>query len=107
MFSNSIESRSRYLDVEKLFQFGHYDKVISTLRQTNKDNIDVVVDRVFAHTQYKNRNLLITTMLDKLWHEEPRLIKNMKPTLQGPNSIYFCTLGNGFMDIFLSGSNKI
>ena len=73
---------TRYLEVEKLFQVGHYDKVISTLRQLNKDNIDVVVDRVFAHTQYKNRNMLITTMLDKLWHEEPRLIKNLKPALQ-------------------------
>ena len=73
---------TRYLDVEKLFQVGHYDKVISTMRQSNKDNVDPIMERVFAHTQYKNRNLLITTMLDKLWSEEPRLIKNLKPSLQ-------------------------
>ncbi len=72
----------RYLEVEKLFQVGHYDKIISTMRQTNKGDIDLVVSRVFAHTKYRNRNLLITTLLDKLWKDEPRLIKNLRLALQ-------------------------
>ena len=43
----------QYLSVEKLFQTGHYDKVISTLQAQFKDNIGHVVDIVFAHTQYR------------------------------------------------------
>ena len=45
----------QYLEVEKLFQVGSYDKVVTTMRQMHKDNIDLVVGRVFAHTQYRNR----------------------------------------------------
>eukprot|EP00095_Tigriopus_kingsejongensis_P004246 maker-scaffold711_size108467-snap-gene-0.33 protein:Tk04246 transcript:maker-scaffold711_size108467-snap-gene-0.33-mRNA-1 annotation:"hypothetical protein DAPPUDRAFT_222043" len=71
----------RYLEVEKLFQVGHYDKVVSTMREMNKDNIDLVVERVFAHTQYRNRNILITTLLDTLWTKDPRMIKSIKQAL--------------------------
>ncbi len=70
-----------YLDVEKLFQVGHYDKVVSTMCQRHKDDIDQVVAKVFAHTQYRNRNVLITTLLDKLWSTEPRLLKTLKQPL--------------------------
>ncbi|TRY78898.1 hypothetical protein TCAL_01701 [Tigriopus californicus] len=71
----------RYLDVEKLFQVGHYDKVVSTMREMNKDNIDLVVERVFAHTQYRHRNMLITALLDTLWAKDPRMIKSIKQAL--------------------------
>ena len=70
-----------YLDVERLFQVGHYDKVVSTMCQRHKDDIDLVVARVFAHTQYRNRNILITVLLDKLWASEPRLLKSLKQPL--------------------------
>merc|ERR1712020_424749 len=56
---------NKYLEVEKLFQVGHYDKVVSTLWSTHKDDIWYVVDTVFAHTQYRFRNIVITTLLDK------------------------------------------
>ena len=75
------ELLSQYLDVERLFQVGHYDKVVSTMRQMNKDNINVVVERVFAHTQYRNRNVLVTALLDRLWRREPRMIKSLRPSL--------------------------
>jgi hypothetical protein len=73
---------NKYLEVEKLFQVGHYDKVVSTLWSTHKDDIWYVVDTVFAHTQYRFRNMVITTLLDKLWEKEPRLTKDLKPILR-------------------------
>lgn len=81
MRSAVIELIDKYLEVEKLFQVGHYDSVVSTMRQMHMDNIEVVVDRVFAHTQYRNRNALITTLLDKVMSREPRLIKSLKSSL--------------------------
>ena len=31
----------KYIDVEKQFQVGHYDKVVTTLRTMNKDNVQI------------------------------------------------------------------
>lgn len=71
----------RYVDVERYFQVGHYDKVVSTMRSMNKDNIDKVVGIVFAHTQVRLRNVLVTTLLNNLWDQEPRLTKDLKSTM--------------------------
>ena len=46
-----VQMIRRYTDVEKQFQIGHYDKVVTTMRALNKDNVQKVVDTVFAHTQ--------------------------------------------------------
>ena len=73
---------NKYLAVEKLFQVAHYDKVVSTLVASHKDDVDHVVETVFAHTQYRHRNMLITILLDKLWEKEPRLTKDLKPILR-------------------------
>ena len=51
------------------------------MRTLNKDNVQKVVDTVFAHTQVRMRNILITLLLDNLWTQEPRLTKDIKPTL--------------------------
>ncbi len=40
-----------YLEVERLFQVGHYDKVVSTMCQKHKGDTDLVVAQVFAHTK--------------------------------------------------------
>ena len=53
------------------------------MRTLNKDNVQKVVDTVFAHTQVRLRNILITLLLDNLWTQEPRLVKEMKTTLLG------------------------
>ena len=73
---------NKYLSVEKMFQVGHYDKIVSTMWANHKDNIWFVVDTLFAHIQYRFRNIVITTLLDKLWTKEPRLTKDLKPTLR-------------------------
>jgi acetyl-CoA carboxylase/biotin carboxylase 1 len=72
----------RYVDVEKQFQIGNYDKIISTMTSLHgKDNIQKVVDIVFAHTQIKLRNILITALLDLTWSEEPKMTKDIKSSL--------------------------
>ena len=72
------------------FQVGHYDKVVTTMRTLNKDNVQKVVDTVFAHTQVRLRNILITLLLDNLWTQEPRMTKDIKQTLLG-------TISNKYM----------
>ena len=71
----------RYTDVERQFQIGHYDKVVTTMRALNKDNVQKVVDTVFAHTQVRMRNVLINLLLDSLWGQEPKLTKDIKASL--------------------------
>ena len=44
--------------------------------------IGFVVDTLFAHTQYRFRNIVMTTLLDKLWTKEPRLAKDLKDKLR-------------------------
>ena len=53
------------------------------MRTLNKDNVQKVVDIVFAHTQVRMRNVLINILLDKLWTQEPKLTKDIKLSLLG------------------------
>jgi len=76
-----VQMIRRYTDVEKQFQIGHYDKVVTTMRALNKDNVQKVVDTVFAHTQVRLRNILINILLDNLWSQEPKLTKDIKSSL--------------------------
>ncbi len=71
----------RYLQVERHFQEGNYDQTIANMRLANKDNMEVVVGAVFAHTQFRKRNAVVTKVLDKLWKNEPRTIKSLKGSL--------------------------
>ena len=68
------------------------------MRTLNKDNVQKVVDTVFAHTQVRLRNILITLLLDNLWTQEPRMTKDIKQTLLG-------TISNKYM-IFSRDNNK-
>ena len=38
----------KYIDVEKQFQVGHYDKVVTTLRTMNKDNVQIGKKNMYA-----------------------------------------------------------
>ena len=40
-----LKSR-KYIDVEKQFQVGHYDKVVTTLRTMNKDNVQIGIRNI-------------------------------------------------------------
>lgn len=73
---------SRYLEVEKHFQVGQYDKVVSQMRTlAGAGQEEVIVGRIFAHKQYRKRNILITCLLDKLFQQEPRIMAELRNVL--------------------------
>ena len=73
---------NKYLEVEKMFQVGHYDKIVSKMWSEHKENIWHVVGTLFAQTQYRFRNLVMTSLLDALWASDKRLAKDLKHKLR-------------------------
>jgi acetyl-CoA carboxylase/biotin carboxylase 1 len=74
---------AKYLEVEQHFQVGQYDKVVNQMQRSAGPRADMteIVDRIFAHKQYRKRNYVVTCLLDVLFHEEPRLMAELKPIL--------------------------
>ena len=56
---------ARYLEVEQHFQVGQYDKVVCQMQQSEspKGDMSKIVDRIFAHKQYRKRNRVICRLL--------------------------------------------
>jgi len=75
---------AKYLEVEQHFQFGQYDKVVTQMQQSAgpKSDMSIIVDRIFAHKQYRRRNRVVCCLLDELFLQEPRLMSELKPVLQ-------------------------
>ena len=73
---------NKYLEVEKMFQVGHYDKIVSKMWSEHKENIWHVVGTLFAQTQYRFRNMVMTSLLDTLWASDKRLAKDLKHKLR-------------------------
>ena len=50
----------------------------------HKDNIWFVVETLFANTQYRHRNIVMTTLLASLWDrkEGKQVVKDMKDKLR-------------------------
>ena len=67
-----------------IFQSGHYDKIVSKMWSEHKDNIWFVVETLFANTQYRHRNIVMTTLLASLWDrkEGKQVVKDMKDKLR-------------------------
>ena len=74
---------AKYLEVEHHFQVGQYDKVVSQMQRSvgPKEDMTLIVDRIFAHKQYRKRNYVVTCLLDSLFQQEPRLMAELKPIL--------------------------
>ena len=74
---------ARYLEVEQHFQVGQYDKVVCQMLQSAgpKADMSLIVDRIFAHKQYRKRNRVVCCLLDELFAQEPRLMAELKPVL--------------------------
>jgi len=74
---------AQYLSVEQHFQVGHYDKVVTQMQLSAGPRADMseIVDRIFAHKQYRKRNYVVTCLLDELFQQEPRLMSELKPVL--------------------------
>ena len=47
------------------------------------DNMEEVVDVVFAHTQCQKRNKIVCAVLDKFWKNDPRSLRTLKRPLEG------------------------
>jgi len=74
---------ARYLEVEQHFQVGQYDKVVCQMQQSSeaKADMNVIVERIFAHKQYRKRNRVVCCLLDELFLQEPKLMAELKPSL--------------------------
>jgi acetyl-CoA carboxylase / biotin carboxylase 1 len=71
----------QYLDIESLFQQGSFDKCVNKLREIHKDNVQQVLDIVFAHSNYENRNYLVILLIDLLLSKDPTLTDELTALL--------------------------
>lgn len=77
----------QYYAVECQFQYGHYDKCVTTLRDKHKDNMLAVVNTIFSHSQVSKKNLLVTSLIDHLKKKEPGLTEELAATLNELTSL--------------------
>ncbi|XP_054720089.1 acetyl-CoA carboxylase-like [Uloborus diversus] len=71
----------QYLSVETEFQNGHYDKCVTLLREKNKEDMAVVVGKIFSHLQVQKKNQLIIKLIDHLCGHEPGLTDELASIL--------------------------
>lgn len=72
----------QYLEVEKKFQRGNYDRCINNLREENKDNMQKVLSVIFSHANYYNKNTLVIMLINRLFSKDPTLTDELKCSLQ-------------------------
>lgn len=72
----------QYLEVERKFQLGSYDKCINNLREENKENMQKVLDVIFSHANYFNKNSLVIMLIDLLFSKDPTLTDELTSSLQ-------------------------
>ncbi|KAG4075355.1 hypothetical protein HA402_003146 [Bradysia odoriphaga] len=77
----------QYYAVECQFQYGHYDKCVTTLREKHKDDMLSVVNTIFSHSQVSKKNLLVTSLIDHLKKKEPGLTEELAATLNELTSL--------------------
>ncbi|KAL5289420.1 hypothetical protein ACFFRR_009517 [Megaselia abdita] len=77
----------QYYDDESLFQFGHYDKCVTTIREKFKDDMLTVVNTIFSHSQVSKKNILVTLLIDHLRANEPGLTDELSSTLSELTSL--------------------
>lgn len=76
-----------YYAVESQFQYGHYDKCVTALREKHKDDMSAVVNTIFSHSQVSKKNLLVTALIDHLKKREPGLTEELAATLNELTSL--------------------
>lgn len=72
----------QYLAVEQKFQIGSFDKCINNLREENKDNMQKVLDVIFSHANYNNKNNLVIMLINLLFSKDPTLTDELNSSLQ-------------------------
>ena len=71
-----------YLAVESLFQNPNYDKCISNLRELHKDNMQEVLNVIFSHANFSNKNQLVIMLINLLFSKDPTLTDELRSSLQ-------------------------
>ncbi len=71
-----------YLAVESLFQNANYDKCISNLRELHKDNMQEVLNVIFSHANFANKNQLVIMLINLLFSKDPTLTDELRSSLQ-------------------------
>ena len=72
----------QYINVEKNFQHTNFDKCITKLREVYKDNINEVVNCVFSHANFSNKNQLVVMLIDLLFSKDTTLTDELTSLLQ-------------------------
>jgi acetyl-CoA carboxylase/biotin carboxylase 1 len=72
----------QYLAVENLFQHSNFDKSINNLREIHKDNMQEVLNVIFSHANYVNKNFLVIMLINLLFSKDPTLTDELTSSLQ-------------------------
>ena len=72
----------QYINVEKYFQHANFDKCITKLRELHKDNVGEIVNCVFSHANFSNKNQLVVMLIDLLFSKDPTLTDDLTSLLQ-------------------------
>ncbi|XP_063969752.1 acetyl-CoA carboxylase-like isoform X3 [Lytechinus pictus] len=70
-----------YLDVEKRFQHGPYDKCVFALRDEFKGDMSTVFNIIYSHSQIQNKNKLVVGLIDRLSSRESGLTDELTQIL--------------------------
>ncbi|CAF0748849.1 unnamed protein product [Brachionus calyciflorus] len=72
----------QYIAVEGQFQHSNYDKCINNLRELHKDNMEAVLNVIFSHANYSNKNQLVIMLINVLFSKDPTLTDELTSSLQ-------------------------
>ncbi|XP_072165037.1 acetyl-CoA carboxylase-like [Diadema setosum] len=75
------ELLQRYLEVERRFQQGPYDKCIVALRDEFKGDMTSVFNIIFSHCKVQSKNKLVVGLIDRLSSRESGLTDELTPIL--------------------------
>ncbi|XP_065833896.1 acetyl-CoA carboxylase-like isoform X2 [Oscarella lobularis] len=72
----------QYLDVETIFNTGNYEKAVSAMRETNRENLSLVVSSVVSHQQVAKKNFLVARLIDKFSEQKSNLTDDVLKIFQ-------------------------
>jgi acetyl-CoA carboxylase/biotin carboxylase 1 len=72
----------QYLAVESVFQHPNYDKCINNLREIHIENMQEVLNIVFSHANFSNKNHLVIMLINLLFSKDPTLTDELTSSLQ-------------------------
>ncbi|KAG5678324.1 hypothetical protein PVAND_008009 [Polypedilum vanderplanki] len=71
----------QYYEVECHFQYAHYDKCVSQIRENYKEDMQTVMNLIFSHSQVGKKNFLMMLLLDEALKDSEGLTDDVANTL--------------------------